>query len=137
MESLAQRIEAARRAAPSSEGLHAETYTEAQAFHLVNQYSAMERVLQQLTVVVNGEPPVSSQWHADLLRRMTLDVPGLRPPVLQSETAAVLDPESGREKRQQELVFPGEFPFQVSRSPALFYHPPPLCLAGADGVWVS
>lgn len=35
--------------------------------------------------------PKGEQWHIELLRQMTLDIPEIRPPVLTSEIAEQLD----------------------------------------------
>ncbi len=36
--------------------------------------------------MVEGSLPTGSNWHFDLLRQMSLDIPKLRPPVIQKET---------------------------------------------------
>ncbi len=45
-------------------------------------YSAAERVFQKIAEELNGGVPKSEQWHKELLFDMTLDLEGVRPPVV-------------------------------------------------------
>lgn len=44
-----------------------------------------------IAVELDGGALGREAWHAELLRQMTLDLPGTRPPVLRKDTAAQLD----------------------------------------------
>lgn len=60
--------------------------------HLQPFCSGCEAVLGRAVERFDGLPPHGSDSHVRLLQAATLDVPGIRPPVLSSETAKALDP---------------------------------------------
>lgn len=53
-------------------------------------YTGIERVFESIAPELNGGLPASPSWHRELLETMTLDLPGLRPPLLRTETAHAL-----------------------------------------------
>lgn len=53
-------------------------------------YTGVERVFETIAPELNGGLPASPSWHRELLETMTLDLPGVRPPVLRAETARAL-----------------------------------------------
>lgn len=53
-------------------------------------YSAVEDVFEKIAPVLNGGLPESRDWHARLLHDMTLDLPGVRPPVIDADTEVSL-----------------------------------------------
>jgi len=61
------------------------------ALNLHSFYSALERIFELIALELDGGTLGGETWHTELLRQMSLDVPDLRPPVLQAETAARLD----------------------------------------------
>lgn len=53
-------------------------------------YTGIERIFESIAPELNGGLPASPSWHRELLETMTLDLPGVRPPVLRRETAQAL-----------------------------------------------
>lgn len=53
-------------------------------------YTGVEKALQRVARHFEGLP-VGDSWHRELLATMALDIPGVRPAVLQRGTAAELD----------------------------------------------
>lgn len=64
---------------------------DAAALSLHGFYSGAERILEWIARQVDGALPQGPAWHRELLGQMTLDVPGVRPPVLQKATAKQLE----------------------------------------------
>jgi hypothetical protein len=52
------------------------------AYHLHNLYCAFESIFQRIAEVFGNHSSDEAGWHADLLRRMTLEIEGLRPRLL-------------------------------------------------------
>ena len=63
---------------------------ESAALKLHNLYSLVERIFEKLATEINGGFSESPDWHMRLLRSMTLDVKGVRPPVIDEETYRIL-----------------------------------------------
>lgn len=61
------------------------------AYYLHNLYSAFESIFQRIAEVFGNHISERAGWHADLLRRMKLEVEGLRPRVISDETYDCLD----------------------------------------------
>ncbi len=61
------------------------------AYHLHNLYSAFEDVFQRVAETFENQVSNRTQWHAQLLRRMTLDIEDIRPRLLSSEAFECLD----------------------------------------------
>jgi hypothetical protein len=61
------------------------------AYYLHNLYSAFESIFQRIAEVFGNHISERAGWHADLLRRMKLDVEGLRPRVISDEAYVCLD----------------------------------------------
>lgn len=60
-------------------------------YYLHNLYIAFEHVFERVAETFENTVGDTSQWHSELLRRMALDVEGIRPPLLDDETRACLD----------------------------------------------
>jgi hypothetical protein len=58
---------------------------------LHNCYGGMESALERLVLAIDGSLPTGSAYHADLIRRATAPVPGVRSSIIGSELAADLD----------------------------------------------
>lgn len=54
-------------------------------------YTGAERIFEKIAPELNGGTPAGAAWHRELLENMTLDLPGIRPPVVSRDTAKVLD----------------------------------------------
>jgi len=53
-------------------------------------YTGLEHMFEAIAPELNGGLPAGPSWH-HLLENMTLDLPGVRPPLLRRETAHVLE----------------------------------------------
>ncbi|MCE7938265.1 MAG: antitoxin [Chloroflexi bacterium CFX6] len=71
-------------------GPDSEAFLEAAALNLHGFYNGLERIFEWLAREFDGGPPQGATWHRDLLDQMTLDIPGVRPAVLDASTGAVL-----------------------------------------------
>ena len=49
-------------------------------------YTGIEKIFESIGKEVDGRIPMGEEWHSDLLHQMALDIPGLRPPVISSDT---------------------------------------------------
>ena len=54
-------------------------------------YCGVERIFRQIAIVVDEDLPEGSDWHAQLLLRMSTDIGTVRPAVLNEETTSQLD----------------------------------------------
>jgi len=63
------------------------TFVESTALKLHNFYTGCERIFERIAGEINGALPATPDWHFRLLQTMALDVPRLRPAVI-DETLA-------------------------------------------------
>lgn len=49
-------------------------------------YTGIEKIFESIAKEVDNRIPMGEEWHSELLRQMTLDIPGLRPPVITAST---------------------------------------------------
>jgi hypothetical protein len=61
------------------------------ALNLHSFYSGLERIFELIATEIDGGTLGSEGWHSELIRQMTLDLPNIRPPMLQINTAEQLD----------------------------------------------
>lgn len=73
-------------------GVDQDAYLNSVALNLHAFYSGLERVFTYIADDLDGGLPSGSEWHAQLLKQMTLDLAPARPPVLRAETATGLLP---------------------------------------------
>ncbi|MCA9968762.1 MAG: hypothetical protein KC425_01030 [Anaerolineales bacterium] len=66
-------------------------YVDAASLSLHGFYNGTERLLTWIARQIDGSLPQGASWHRELLQQMTLDVPGVRPPVLRKPTATLLE----------------------------------------------
>lgn len=71
--------------------LHEESQRIVTAYYLHNLYCAFESIFQRIATVFGNHLSERAGWHADLLRRMTLDIADLRPRVLSQPAYDALD----------------------------------------------
>jgi hypothetical protein len=90
VERIVQRVERAMRAR-QSHAADRDLFLDSAALNTHDCYSSLERLFEQIATVVDQSLPGSHDWHRELIRQMTVDVPGVRPPVLSQGTAAALD----------------------------------------------
>jgi hypothetical protein len=60
-------------------------------YYLHNLYNAFESIFQRVAETFENDIADRSQWHALLLKRMTLDIEGIRPRLLSDEAYQCLD----------------------------------------------
>ncbi len=53
-------------------------------------YTGIEKIFESIAKEVDARLPVGEDWHIELLHQMTLDIPGLRPPVIAAATEKTL-----------------------------------------------
>ena len=68
-----------------------DAYLNSVALNLHGFYSGLERIFELIAQELDGGVVGGDAWHTELLRQMALDVPDVRPPVLQMVTADQLD----------------------------------------------
>lgn len=61
------------------------------AYYLHNLYCAFESIFQRIAATFENQISDRATWHAELLRRMTLNIEGIRPPVLGPDSYEGLD----------------------------------------------
>jgi hypothetical protein len=66
-------------------------YIDSVALNLHSLYSGLERLFELIARQVDRQLPEGANWHHELLRQMTNDVPDARPAVISEETAVALD----------------------------------------------
>lgn len=49
-------------------------------------YTGLEKIFENIAKEIDRRIPTGEEWHSELLHQMTLDIPGLRPPVISSST---------------------------------------------------
>jgi hypothetical protein len=60
-------------------------------YYLHNLYMAFEHIFEQVAEAFENHIEDKAQWHAQLLRRMTLDIPAMRPRLISEEAFRCLD----------------------------------------------
>jgi hypothetical protein len=60
-------------------------------YHLHNLYNAFENIFQRVAETFENDISDHSRWHVLLLKRMTLDIEGVRPHLLSDESHRCLD----------------------------------------------
>lgn len=66
-------------------------YVDSAALSLHDIYAGLERVFQQIAATVDNSVPSGKDWHRDLLRQMSAEIPDLRPAVLSDDSVSALD----------------------------------------------
>lgn len=90
IERVVARAERAVRAARASVA-DQDLFVDSAALNLHDVYSSLERLFEQIASNVDRSVPSTHDWHREILRQMTVDIPGLRPPVLSGTTISALD----------------------------------------------
>jgi hypothetical protein len=93
VQELARSVYRAQRAwqAATRAGADQDLYLDSAALNLHSFYSGVEKVCEVVALQLDGGLPKGEAWHRDLLAQMTLDVPGVRPPVLSLDSVQRLD----------------------------------------------
>jgi hypothetical protein len=53
-------------------------------------YTGIEKIFENIAKEVDRRVPTGVEWHSELIHQMTLEIPGLRPPILSAATAKKL-----------------------------------------------
>jgi hypothetical protein len=72
-------------------GADQDMFIDSAALNLHGWYAGVERLFEIIALQLDGSLPKGEAWHRDLLGQMTLDLPGLRPPVISAAVAQLLD----------------------------------------------
>jgi hypothetical protein len=54
-------------------------------------YTALEALLERVARAVDEEVPAGPAWHSELITQMSLEIPGLRPPVIPEQVVRELN----------------------------------------------
>ena len=81
-------LEAELAGAPQSDDTYA---LRARGSILHDFYNRVERVFVRIARELNGGVPRAEQWHRELIRNMALDIPAVRPAVIDAELAGTLE----------------------------------------------
>ena len=74
------RVESAWKAAATNND---ELYYDSVALNIHSFYSGLERVFEKISSAVDSSLPQGINWHQELLNQMTLEIPNVRPAVIQ------------------------------------------------------
>ena len=66
-------------------------FADSAALNLHDFYSALERIFEHIASDVDRSVPTGRDWHRELLRQMVVEIQGLRPQVITTETASAID----------------------------------------------
>lgn len=86
VERIARAAEGARRDCNDRE-----FYIDSIALNLHDFYAGIERIFQNIASHIDRNAPTGAEWHRELLRQMSFEVPEVRPAVISSDTATALD----------------------------------------------
>lgn len=83
-------------------------YVISSAYLLSSIYSCYEDIFKHIARVFENRIENLSSWHSELLNRMLIDVPDIRPAVLSDKTGAILD-----EMRSFRHIFRNSYVFVI------------------------
>lgn len=66
-------------------------YLDSVALSLHSFYGGLERIFELIAQNVDGTVPMGANWHQELLRQMTAEIPQIRPAVIDVHTRIKLD----------------------------------------------
>ena len=93
LEDLERSVRRAERAWQAAEraGADQDMFIDSAALNLHGFYAGVERLFEAAALQLDGSLPKGEAWHRDLLDQMTLDLPGLRPPVISQAVMQLLE----------------------------------------------
>lgn len=68
-----------------------QAYVDSVALNLHGVYSGVERLFELIARHVDDRLPSGATWHQELLKQMARDLPGIRPAVIDRDSAEALD----------------------------------------------
>ena len=90
LERSVNRVGRAWKAAKEAEA-DQDMFIDSAALNLHSFYAGLERLMEFTAYQLEGSPPKGPSWHKELLRQMSTDVPGVRPPMITATTVEALD----------------------------------------------
>ena len=66
-------------------------YLDGVALNLHGLYSGFERLFTRIAETIDGNLPQGAEWHKLLLGQMKIEIPGIRPAIISTETGKFLD----------------------------------------------
>ena len=90
LELVVARVERAVHEA-SAASRSADLFFDSAALNLHDFYAGLERIFLHVASEIDQRVPKGSEWHREVLRQMTIEIPGLRPAVLPVDLASDLD----------------------------------------------
>jgi hypothetical protein len=90
LERVVERVERATRAHREHSNQE-DLFLDAAALNLHDFYGGLERVFAHIASSVDESVPSGADWHRELLRQMTVEIPGVRPQVLDGRVAGTVD----------------------------------------------
>jgi len=66
-------------------------YLDSVALNLHGFYTGLEKVFEKIAGSIDRSIPEGANWHSELLNQMSLDIPGVRPPVISEGVRQQLD----------------------------------------------
>ena len=66
-------------------------YYDALALNLHGFYMGVERIFEDIARTIEQHLPTNEKWHRALLQQMSLEIPSIRPSVIQKQTSTCLD----------------------------------------------
>lgn len=93
LEGIERTVDAVRRHWEKARSLAVDqdAYLNSVALNLHGLYSGLERIFELIAIELDGGVLGGESWHLELLKQMTLELPKIRPPVIQVKTADRLD----------------------------------------------
>ena len=89
---VVERVETAwRRAGSTGDNM----YIDSVALNLHGFYSGIERIFERIGLSIDDEIPVDANWHYELLKQMSLEIPSIRPAVILEKMKEKLEPYRG------------------------------------------
>jgi hypothetical protein len=90
LERVVERVERAAQAR-GQRTAEQDLFLDSMALNLHDFYSGLERIFTHVASGVDQSVPTGPDWHRELLRQMTVDVPGIRPAVISVDVSNAVD----------------------------------------------
>lgn len=87
---LSQLVNRAKHGWEKAKLVHDDYYLDGVALNLHGFYSGLERIFERVASTIDGNVPDGANWHQELLSQMSIEIPGVRPAIISSETVDML-----------------------------------------------
>jgi len=88
---LAFLVERARQGWGKAKSINDDFYLDGVALNLHSFYSGLEKIFEKIATTVDGSVPNAANWHQELLRQMSMEIPKVRPAVISQEMRDMLE----------------------------------------------